>query len=637
MLAEPWLVSSRAGRAGALLLLAATLLWPSSSPRAAPTDPIAHDPTMIRQGRSYYVFITGDSGVANTYLPMKRSRDLIHWEELGPVFTAPPRWVVDTLGITPADFWAPDITYFNGKYHLYYAASQFGVNNSVIGLATNRTLDPASSDYAWVDEGMVLRSQPGDDFNAIDPDVFLDEAGQAWLASGSFWVGIQLRRLDSATGKLAAGATAVPLVDRHWPPNAVEGGSIVHHGDAYYLFASFDYCCRGVDSDYRVVVGRAPSVDGPYYDQTGLPLLQGGGTEVLRGYNEFAGPGGGDVFADGDDTWFVHHYYDREDGGRPKLSVRPVSWRDGWPVLGDPLSGSDQVGHGNAYFRVIERTSAKLVSTPPDGPQAPLCGYEGANIELTAEAGSPCQQWRLDHAGGGFYSLLNRHSNKVFDVAFCGFFDGANIDQWGWLDNDCQKFRFLPADAGWTRLQNANQPGGQPGKLVEAAAPCGPADGANVQLWDPDAGRCQQFRLEPAGEVLIASADGRSVLGVVDCRAHGGWSVVEERRTSSECQLWRFAPTDEGYYRIVNAGSGKEIGVAGARCSGTSLVVREAWATEPECRQWRLELLDDGTFRLVNRGTEQVIEAPGCGGRGPQVRRAAWDGSTCQRFRLALP
>src|SRR5438093_3106505 len=85
---------------GLLFLIFTAAQWPSAAADAASTDPIAHDPTMMKQGQYYYVFITGDAGRPNTYLPIKRSTDLIHWEELGPVFSAPPQWVVDTLGVT---------------------------------------------------------------------------------------------------------------------------------------------------------------------------------------------------------------------------------------------------------------------------------------------------------------------------------------------------------------------------------------------------------------------------------------------------------------------------------------------------------------------------------------------------------
>ncbi|AVT33162.1 hypothetical protein C6361_31140 [Plantactinospora sp. BC1] len=186
-------------------------------------DPIAHDPTVIKQGRYYYTVITGDAAT-RSYLPIKRSADLLHWTELGTVFDTPPAWVVAELGVTPADFWAPDLSYFDGAYHLYYAASSFGTNNSVIGLATSRTLDPASPAYGWVDHGMVMRSSGTDTFNAIDPDVVFDADGQPWLSFGSFWDGLRIRRLDRSTGMPADG-TLHHIASRGAPRSRVRRSS----------------------------------------------------------------------------------------------------------------------------------------------------------------------------------------------------------------------------------------------------------------------------------------------------------------------------------------------------------------------------------------------------------------------------
>jgi arabinan endo-1,5-alpha-L-arabinosidase len=623
---------------GLLMLPLVVIHGPVAPANAATTDPVAHDPTMIKQGQYYYVFTTGDFTKPNTYVPMKRSTDLIHWEELGPVFANPPQWVVDTLGVTPRDFWAPDINYVNGKYYLYYAASQFGVNNSVIGLATNKTLDPANPDYRWVDEGLVVRSQPSDSFNAIDPDVSFDADGVPWLTFGSFWSGILMRRLDAATGKASATDMKLyPLVDRHWAPNAVEGASVVHHGGYYYIFASFDYCCRGADSDYRVVVGRATNITGPYVDKTGLPLLNGGGTEVLRGYNEFAGPGHGDVYFDGTTYWYPHHYYDKTDNGAPKLSVRKIVWNDGWPTLSDPLSGSREVGHGGAYFQLVERTSGKVIATPPGGSQAPLCGYEGANIQLSTYVGSPCQEWRLEYSGDGYYGLRNRHSNKVVDVAFCGYSDGTNIGQWGWLSNDCQKFRFARTTDGWTKIQNKNQPDGRPGKFIDANPPCGAGDGANIQLWAPDEGRCQQFRLQPVGDVLLVNANSGKVLDVAGCGKADGVKVIQRSRRDTACQLWQFTHTDNGYYDIVNGKSGKPMTVAGCGHEGTNVVIGTPPGNDA-CRQWRLEPLNDGTFKLASRSNEQAMSVDQCSTTdGAGVQRELWTDTPCQRFKIVVP
>src|SRR5439155_24802559 len=188
--------------------------------------------------------------------------------------------------------------------------------------------------------------------------------------------------------------------------------------------------------------------------------------------------------------------------------------------------------------------------------------HQGANIQVAADVNSPCQQWRLEHSGDGYYGIRNRQSNKVFDVAFCGYANGTNMGQWSWLNNDCQKFRFVRTTDGWTQIQNKNQPGGQPGKFVDANPPCGPADGANIQLWASGADRCQQFRLQPAGDVLLVNVNSGKVMDVADCGHAAGVNVIQRSRHDSDCQLWRFAHTDNGYYNIVNERSGKEITVA---------------------------------------------------------------------------
>lgn len=113
------------------------------------------------------------------------------------------------------DIWAPDISFFNNKWHLYYAVSSFGSQESAIGLATNTTLDPKTPDYQWVDQGEVLRSHAGDPWNAIDPNLVLDENGEPWLAWGSFWQGIWMRKIDRATGQLdETDSTVHHLADR---------------------------------------------------------------------------------------------------------------------------------------------------------------------------------------------------------------------------------------------------------------------------------------------------------------------------------------------------------------------------------------------------------------------------------------
>ena len=126
----------------------------------------------------------------------------------------------------------------------------------MIGLATNVTLDPASPQYQWIDEGLVIRSVPTDNWNAIDPNMGFDADNTPWLSFGSFWDGIKMRRIDRSTGKLAAADTTLyALASRGG--DAIEAPSIVYRDGYYYLFVSFDLCCRSVISTYNIRVGRS--------------------------------------------------------------------------------------------------------------------------------------------------------------------------------------------------------------------------------------------------------------------------------------------------------------------------------------------------------------------------------------------
>ena len=253
-----------------LAILALPLFSRSPRPLALSGDyPFTHDPSIAREGNMYYVFAT-TSRADHGQLPIRCSRDLVVWKRCGYVFGSIPAWIREASPTT-RELWAPDISYFQGKYHLYYAYSSFGSNASGIALATNESLDPQNSRYHWNDEGLVLKSTRADDFNAIDPNIVFDKQGNAWLSFGSFWSGIKMRRIDPITGKISsADSTLYSLAARAMPDQleppkpglpadwqAIEAPFIVRHGGFYYLFVSFDLCCRGTASTYRTMVGRS--------------------------------------------------------------------------------------------------------------------------------------------------------------------------------------------------------------------------------------------------------------------------------------------------------------------------------------------------------------------------------------------
>ncbi len=291
-----------------------------------------HDPTIIRQGKTYYVFAT--NRFAEKLTPIFCSQDLSQWKFCAHVFDAVPEWALKEIP-GARGIWAPDISYVNGKYLLYYSVSTFGSNQSAIGLITNRTLDPNSPNYRWVDEGMVIRSTREDDWNAIDPNLIIDDSGNMWLALGSFWGGIKMRRLDPKTGKLSPNDTTLYSLASRRPldPPAIEAPAIVRHEKYYYLFVSFDFCCRGKNSSYKIMVGRSKKITGPYLDHTGKPLLAGGGTLLMSGSDTWRGPGGQSILLDAVADLLVFHSYNVTTG-KPSLQISTIIWEDGWPQVG---------------------------------------------------------------------------------------------------------------------------------------------------------------------------------------------------------------------------------------------------------------------------------------------------------------
>ena len=282
----------------------------------------SHDPSMIRTPAGYVLFSTHNGVETRT------SPDRVRFTRTTAAIPGGAAWAGPYTGGDPNAIWAPDVSFHDGTYWLYYSVSTFGSNRSAIGLATSPTGQPGS----FTDRGLVYESRPGDDFNAIDPSLLVDFEGRWWLVFGSFWSGIKLIRIDPATGmQSSVDRTRYSLASR--PDTQIEGPTIVAQDGFYYLFVSVGLCCRGLDSTYRILVGRATSPTGPYLDRSGQNMLAGGGTELLASHGRVVGPGGASVMSDVDGDYLVYHYYDGAAGGAVRLGLNRITWQDGWPTL----------------------------------------------------------------------------------------------------------------------------------------------------------------------------------------------------------------------------------------------------------------------------------------------------------------
>jgi arabinan endo-1,5-alpha-L-arabinosidase len=297
----------------------------------------AHDPVMVKEKNTYYLFTTGNG------VQVYSSKDMKNWRKEKPVFSKTPDWVTRAIpNFRGGSMWAPDISFHNGKFYLYYAVSAFGKNTSCIGLAVTKTLDTASADYNWEDMGKVIQSVPGrDNFNAIDANLVFDENNTPWMTFGSFWGGMKLVKLNSELNAPAQPEQWFTIASR--PRNfgtpdtsagnaAIEGPFIFKKDRYYYLFVSWDYCCRGERSDYKVVVGRSEKVTGPYLDRNGVDLAKNGGTLIVQGDGkEWYGAGHNSAYTFDGKDYIIYHGYDAKDRGRSKLIIEQLKWEDGWP------------------------------------------------------------------------------------------------------------------------------------------------------------------------------------------------------------------------------------------------------------------------------------------------------------------
>jgi len=296
---------------------------------------LVHDPsTLIKCKDEFWVFPTGRG------VPSLHSKDLVNWERGPAIFTNTPSWVAEAVPANRGmNFWAPDVTYINGRYLVCFSASSFGKCVSGIGLVTSPTLDPADPSYHWTDQGMIVASAAADDFNAIDPAIFHDaNNGSLWLTFGSFWSGIKMLQLDPQTGKRIAPDSPLYSLAHY---DSIEASYLYQHDGYYFLFVNWGMCCRGTNSTYSIHVGRSKKVTGPYLDREGKDMLYGGGSLFLDSTGPYIGPGHAGIIVDHGTNWFSCHYEAAPGPGTPgqrrggsPLAVMPLRWRsDHWPEV----------------------------------------------------------------------------------------------------------------------------------------------------------------------------------------------------------------------------------------------------------------------------------------------------------------
>ena len=291
---------------------------------------------------------------------------------------------------------APDVIHIGDRYYVYVAANIGAQPKAAVNMIWSKSLDPDSPDYKWEEGGVVALSNGVEDSNAIDPGVFLDQNdGRLWLVYGSYFGYIRLVELDPKTGKRK---------DPNDKPRDLaincEASDLIYHDGWYYLLATHGSCCRGADSGYNIRMGRARKVTGPFLDHEGIDMIQGGGKLFIGSGGRVVGAGHFGLLdlGDGVQKFSIHWEADLDRGGASVLDIRPLLWKDGWPVAGENMKDGtyqlESVRTGTALEMAVEGTPVggrRVRGARGSGPPG-----AGRNAATPAASGPP--------PGGGMFA-----------------------------------------------------------------------------------------------------------------------------------------------------------------------------------------------------------------------------------------
>ena len=295
-----------------ILIASIAMLAAVNSAEAQIGNPYIHDPSTIMECEGkYYTFGTGGGGLIS-----------------------PDGYTWDGGAVRPGGGAAPDAIKIGDRYLIAYGATGGGLGGGHAGIIYtmwNKTLDPKSPDFKYSEPNLVAQSEYDEDCDAIDPSLLMGPDGRLWMSYGTYLGFIRLVELDPATGKRVEGNKAIDIaID-------CEASALIYRNGWYYLLGTHGTCCDGVNSTYNIVVGRSRNVTGPYLDNVGRDMLKGGGKMVLAAGGRLIGAGhfGRYIVEEGVEKMSCHFEADMDRSGRSVLNVRPLVWKNDWPVAGE--------------------------------------------------------------------------------------------------------------------------------------------------------------------------------------------------------------------------------------------------------------------------------------------------------------
>jgi arabinan endo-1,5-alpha-L-arabinosidase len=402
--------------------------------------PFIHDPSTIMEcNGKYYTFGTGRGGLIS---------------EDG--------WTWNGGAERPGGGAAPDAIKIGDRYLVVYGSTGGGLgggHDGRINTMWNKTLDPKSPDFKFTEPIVVAQSVNMEDNDAIDPGLLLDPTdGRLWCSYGTYFGFIRLVELDPKTGERVKGNEAINIaID-------CEATELEYRDGWYYLLGTHGTCCDGANSTYNIVVGRSKKVTGPYLDNMGRDMLRGGGKMVLAAGERLIGPGhfGRVIVEEGVEKMSCHYEADLNQGGRSVLGIRPLLWKNGWPVAGEIFKeGTYEIEserRGYALELVVDfvrmANTRRGFGQSNDEPIKPVASQQLADVINTWPAGEigvragdymfrPHQKWTITavpdaggYLGGPYYKIVIEGTDRALaatadaEVITVPAFTGAPEQLW---------------------------------------------------------------------------------------------------------------------------------------------------------------------------------------------------------------
>lgn len=422
-----------------ILIASIAMLAAVNSAEAQIGNPYIHDPSTIMECEGkFYTFGTGGGGLIS-----------------------PDGYTWDSGAVRPGGGAAPDAIKIGDRYLVAYGATGGGLGGGHAGIIYtmwNKTLDPKSPDFKYSEPNLVAQSEYDEDCDAIDPSLLMGPDGRLWMSYGTYFGFIRLVELDPATGKRVEGNKAIDIaID-------CEASALIYRNGWYYLLGTHGTCCDGVNSTYNIVVGRSRNVTGPYIDNVGRDMLKGGGKMVLAAGGRLIGAGhfGRYIVEEGVEKMSCHFEADMDRSGRSVLNVRPLVWKNDWPVAGEMFQeGTYEIESERRGYALELAVDFVRLDTGIRGwrrdPNEPLKSIENQKLEdvigtwptgnIEIRIGDymvrPHQRWTITavpeaggYLGGAYYKIVIAGTNRALtatadkEVIAAPEFTGAPEQLW---------------------------------------------------------------------------------------------------------------------------------------------------------------------------------------------------------------